>query len=68
MLVPLASVLSARGGWEAVFTVAAVVTIAAGISAKVLLAPVRRRFITGQAEGLQVADAAYLPRIQREGD
>lgn len=40
----------------------------AGISAKVLLAPMRRRFITGQAEGLQVADAAYLPRIQREGD
>src|SRR5207253_6362026 len=39
MLVPLASILSARGGWDAVFTVAAIVTIAAGLSAKFVLAP-----------------------------
>ncbi|WP_454726463.1 MULTISPECIES: oxalate/formate MFS antiporter [Cupriavidus] len=49
MLVPLASVLSARGGWDAVFTVAAAVTILAGLCAKLVLAPMRRRFITGHA-------------------
>lgn len=55
MLVPLASVLSARGGWDAVFTVAAAVTIAAGLSAKFVLAPMRRRFITGHVESLAPA-------------
>jgi len=50
MLVPLASILSAHGGWDAVFTVAAVVTIAAGLSAKLVLAPMRKRFITGHSE------------------
>ncbi len=62
MLVPLASILSARGGWDAVFTVAAIVTIAAGLSAKFVLAPMRRRFITGHAESLVPATdhAAYL--------
>ncbi|MGO4155693.1 oxalate/formate MFS antiporter [Cupriavidus sp. YAF13] len=62
MLVPLASILSARGGWDAVFTVAAIVTIAAGLSAKFVLAPMRRRFITGHAEALVPATdhAAYL--------
>ncbi|AJG23783.1 oxalate/formate MFS antiporter [Cupriavidus basilensis] len=62
MLVPLASILSARGGWDAVFTVAAIVTIAAGLSARFVLAPMRRRFITGHAEALVPATdpAAYL--------
>lgn len=62
MLVPLASVLSARGGWDAVFTVAAAVTIAAGLSAKFVLAPMRKRFITGHVESLvPAADSpAYL--------
>ncbi|WP_042879166.1 oxalate/formate MFS antiporter [Cupriavidus necator] len=70
MLVPLASVLSARGGWEAVFTVAAVVTIAAGISAKVLLAPMRKRFITGHSEPtMPVSDVGFLASASaRRGD
>jgi OFA family oxalate/formate antiporter-like MFS transporter len=69
MLVPLASVLSARGGWEAVFTVAAVVTIAAGISAKVVLAPMRKRFITGRPDTVPVSDAAYMVSASaRNGD
>ncbi|WP_207004091.1 oxalate/formate MFS antiporter [Trinickia mobilis] len=45
LLVPLASVLSASGGWNAVFVTAAVITIAAGISAKLILAPIRARWI-----------------------
>ncbi|MGF6757564.1 oxalate/formate MFS antiporter [Paraburkholderia sp. GAS42] len=45
LIVPLASVLSATGGWNLVFIVAAVVTIAAGISAKFILAPMRKRWI-----------------------
>ncbi|MDE1179745.1 oxalate/formate MFS antiporter [Paraburkholderia sp.] len=45
LLVPVASVLSATGGWNLVFIVSAVVTIAAGVSAKFILAPMRSRWI-----------------------
>jgi MFS transporter, OFA family, oxalate/formate antiporter len=45
LLVPVASVLAATGGWNAVFIVAAVITIGAGISAKFILAPMRARWI-----------------------
>jgi OFA family oxalate/formate antiporter-like MFS transporter len=38
-------VLSATGGWNLVFIVAAVITIAAGISAKFILAPMRTRWV-----------------------
>jgi len=50
LLVPVASVLSATGGWSAVFVAAAVITIAAGISAKFILAPMRQRLIEQSAE------------------
>ncbi|WP_420991744.1 oxalate/formate MFS antiporter [Cupriavidus sp. 30B13] len=66
MLVPLASVLSAHGGWDAVFTAAAAVTIVAGLSAKLVLAPMRRRFITGhEGEAVPVGtdSAAYLAAL-----
>ncbi|MFX1674310.1 oxalate/formate MFS antiporter [Paraburkholderia sp. A2WS-5] len=45
LLVPVASVLSAAGGWSAVFIAAAIITIAAGIGAKFILAPMRHRLI-----------------------
>jgi len=45
LLVPLASVLSVGGNWNRVFVLAAVVTIGAGISAKLFLSPLRKRFI-----------------------
>jgi MFS transporter, OFA family, oxalate/formate antiporter len=45
LLVPVASVLSATGGWSAVFIASAVITIAAGVSAKFILAPMRHRLI-----------------------
>jgi OFA family oxalate/formate antiporter-like MFS transporter len=45
MLVPLASVLSAIGSWNAVFITAAVISIAAGLCAKFVLAPMRKRWI-----------------------
>jgi OFA family oxalate/formate antiporter-like MFS transporter len=45
LLVPLASVLAATGGWTLVLSVAAVVTIIAGISAKYVLQPMRARWI-----------------------
>jgi OFA family oxalate/formate antiporter-like MFS transporter len=50
LLVPIASVLSATGGWSLVFIVSAVVTIAAGISAKFILAPMRSRWIEAHNE------------------
>jgi OFA family oxalate/formate antiporter-like MFS transporter len=45
MLVPLASVLSAIGSWNAVFIATATVSIAAGLCAKFVLAPMRKRWI-----------------------
>ncbi len=45
LLVPLASILSAGGNWDAVFMAGATVTILAAISAKFILAPMRKRFI-----------------------
>lgn len=45
LLVPLASVLSAGGNWDRVFIAAAVITIAAAVAAKFVLAPMRKRFI-----------------------
>jgi OFA family oxalate/formate antiporter-like MFS transporter len=45
LLVPIASVLAAAGGWNLVFIVSAVITIAAGISAKFILAPMRSRWV-----------------------
>jgi len=45
LLVPLASVLSAHGNWDQVFIAAAVITIAAAVAAKFVLAPMRKRFI-----------------------
>jgi OFA family oxalate/formate antiporter-like MFS transporter len=55
LLVPFASVLSAGGNWNRVFIVAAIVTVGAGLSAKFLLAPMRKRMI---AEGAAKAAAA----------
>ena len=45
LLVPLASVLSAGGNWDRAFIVAASITIAAAITAKFVLLPMRRKFI-----------------------
>lgn len=45
LLVPLASVLSVSGNWDKVFIFSATISIAAGIAAKVILAPMRRRSI-----------------------
>nr|WP_315592836.1 oxalate/formate MFS antiporter [uncultured Cupriavidus sp.] len=56
LLVPLASVLSHSGGWNLVFAVAAVMTVAAGLSAKFVLQPMRRSFITGHAAAKPVSD------------
>jgi OFA family oxalate/formate antiporter-like MFS transporter len=45
LLVPLASMLSVGGNWDRVFIVTAAITIVAGISAKFVLAPMRKRCI-----------------------
>jgi OFA family oxalate/formate antiporter-like MFS transporter len=45
LIVPLTSVLSAGGNWDRVFMIAAVISIIAGVLAKVLLAPMRKRAI-----------------------
>jgi OFA family oxalate/formate antiporter-like MFS transporter len=51
LLVPLASILAAMGGWNAVFIVSAVISITAGVSAKFVLAPKRARWIEAQGDG-----------------
>lgn len=45
LLVPLTSVLSADGNWDRVFLVSASIAIVAGLSAKLFLAPMRKRCI-----------------------
>jgi OFA family oxalate/formate antiporter-like MFS transporter len=53
ILVPLGSLLVVNGNWDRVFIVGAVVTIGAGILARTVLAPMRRRVIelsNGKAE------------------
>lgn len=45
LLIPLASVLSAGGNWNRVFIFAALISIAAGLTAKFMLAPLRLRAI-----------------------
>jgi OFA family oxalate/formate antiporter-like MFS transporter len=50
LIVPIASVLAATGGWNLVFIVSAVITIAAGVSAKFVLAPMRARWIATSNE------------------
>jgi MFS transporter, OFA family, oxalate/formate antiporter len=56
LIVPLTSVLSAGGNWDRVFIVAAVISIAAGLMAKLVLAPMRRRLIAeGNARGKPLA-------------
>ncbi|NPT60784.1 oxalate/formate MFS antiporter [Paraburkholderia elongata] len=61
LLVPLASVLSASGGWNLVFIVASVITIVAGISAKLILAPMRKRFIANSAAASVDTNAKRVP-------
>ncbi|MBC8725412.1 oxalate/formate MFS antiporter [Paraburkholderia sp. 31.1] len=55
LLVPIASILAATGGWSLVFVFAAVITIAAGISAKFILKPMRARWIESHNEPPQGA-------------
>jgi OFA family oxalate/formate antiporter-like MFS transporter len=56
LMVPLASVLSAGGNWDRVFIFAAVISIAAGLLAKLVLQPMRRRCIEeGNARGTPLA-------------
>ncbi|MGA9917495.1 MAG: oxalate/formate MFS antiporter [Paraburkholderia sp.] len=63
MLVPIASVLSANGGWSTVFISAAVISIAAAVSAKFILAPMRKRWIenSGAPAGVVIAEARLQP-------
>jgi len=57
LLVPLASVLAASGGWSAVFIVAAVLNGVAAVMALSVLKPLRRRMLQRPA-----ADAAAAPK------
>jgi OFA family oxalate/formate antiporter-like MFS transporter len=49
LLVPLSSVLAARGGWSAVFIVASVLNLAAAFMALAVLKPMRRKMMRGDA-------------------
>jgi len=55
LIVPLTSALSAGGNWDRVFIVSATIAIAAGLAAKFILAPMRKRCIDdGNARGAPV--------------
>jgi OFA family oxalate/formate antiporter-like MFS transporter len=57
LLVPLVSLFVVKGNWDVVFMICAIITIAAGIAAKFVLAPMRKRMIE-QSNALLEADAA----------
>jgi OFA family oxalate/formate antiporter-like MFS transporter len=58
LIVPIASVLAATGGWNLVFIVAALITITAGISAKFVLAPMRARWVDASENPVAPAKSA----------
>lgn len=59
LLVPLASFLAVKGNWDKVFIIGAVITIGAGIAARLVLAPMRKRVID-ESNGL-VEREAIMP-------
>ncbi|WP_406952638.1 oxalate/formate MFS antiporter [Paraburkholderia guartelaensis] len=61
MLVPVATLLAIHGGWNMVFDMVACVAMMAGVSAKVILQPMRRRWIFQSGEESKIADSAFVP-------
>lgn len=57
LLVPLASVLAAYASWNAVFIVAGMASIIAALTAKLVLAPMRRNWIESRAGASSEGDA-----------
>ena len=57
LLVPLASVLAAYASWNAVFVVAGLASIIAALAAKMVLAPMRRRWIDARENASPEGDA-----------
>ena len=61
MLVPVATLLSVHGGWNTVFDFAACVAMLAGLSAKLILQPMRRRWIFQSAAPAAVPESVFTP-------
>jgi OFA family oxalate/formate antiporter-like MFS transporter len=59
MMVPVASLLSAHGGWNTVFVFVACTSMMAGVAAKFILAPMRRRWILNSAAPSKVLDTSF---------
>lgn len=66
ILVPLASLLVVNGNWDRVFIVGAVITIGAGILARTVLAPMRKRVIEA-SNGMAEREEATVARKNLEG-
>ncbi|WP_405045098.1 oxalate/formate MFS antiporter [Paraburkholderia sp.] len=60
LLVPVATLLAVHGGWNMVFDFAACVAMMAGVCAKVVLQPMRRRWIFQSAAPERGADQAFV--------
>jgi OFA family oxalate/formate antiporter-like MFS transporter len=58
MVVPVASLLSAHGGWNTVFVFVACTSMMAGVAAKLILAPMRRRWILNSTQESAILDSA----------
>ncbi|MFD1560096.1 oxalate/formate MFS antiporter [Paraburkholderia silviterrae] len=50
LLVPIASLVAAGGSWEHVLIGSAIVSIVAGVSAKLILAPMRKQWFAGMGD------------------
>ncbi len=54
MLVPLASIVSAKYGWQAVFVIAVALNATAALLALLVIKPIRRAFILGNEATIAV--------------
>ncbi len=62
LLVPLVSLFVVKGNWDVVFGICATITIAAGLAAKFVLAPMRKQVIEQSNQLLEADQAAAAPR------
>jgi OFA family oxalate/formate antiporter-like MFS transporter len=62
LLVPLASIVAAKFGWQAVFVIAVALNATAALLALLVVKPMRRAFILGQ----ETTPGALMQNIKAE--
>lgn len=61
LMVPVASLLAVHAGWDTVLVFVACISMLAGVSAKLILYPMRRRWILNSAAPGKVRESGFQP-------